>query len=44
MLEMIRFVELVIEMGLKRTTSMKNKWRGVVLLEAIKCVSPQAPT
>ncbi|EPQ60675.1 peroxisome membrane protein [Gloeophyllum trabeum ATCC 11539] len=37
-LELIRFVELVIEMGLKRKASAKNKWRGIVLLESIKAV------
>lgn len=35
-LEMIRFVELVVEMGLRRKVSNKNKWRGIVLLEMIK--------
>lgn len=35
-LEILRFVELVIEMGLKRRVSSKNKWRGIVLLESIK--------
>ncbi|KAH8120179.1 peroxisomal membrane protein PEX16 [Phellopilus nigrolimitatus] len=37
-LEMIRFVELVIEMGLRRKTSNRTRWRGIVLLEMIKAV------
>ncbi|TFK57126.1 peroxisome membrane protein [Heliocybe sulcata] len=37
-LEMIRFVELVVEMGLRRKVSTKSKWRCIVLLEAIKAV------
>ena len=38
MLEALRFVELLIEMGLRRTVSTKTRWRGIVLIEAIKCV------
>lgn len=38
-LEVIRFTELVVEMGLRRKTTRKNRWRGVVILEAIKCVA-----
>ena len=36
MLEIIRFTELVVEMGLRRNTSSKTRWRTVVLLEVIK--------
>ncbi|KDQ63594.1 hypothetical protein JAAARDRAFT_29616 [Jaapia argillacea MUCL 33604] len=35
-LEIIRFVELVVEMGMARKVSVKTKWRGIVLLEIIK--------
>ncbi|KAL6309919.1 peroxisome membrane protein [Sparassis latifolia] len=35
-LQLIRYVELLIEMGLRRKVSSKNRWRGVVLLEFIK--------
>jgi peroxin-16 len=38
-LQLIRFTEIVIEMGLRRKVSAKNRWRGIVLLEVIKCVS-----
>ena len=37
-LEVIRFVELLLEMGLRRRASNKTKWRGIVLLEFIKYV------
>ncbi|KAI0936410.1 hypothetical protein AcW1_000662 [Taiwanofungus camphoratus] len=37
-LQLIRFVELLIEMGLRRKASARNRWRGVVLLELIKYV------
>jgi len=37
-LELVRFVELLIEMGLRRKVSSKARWRGVVLLEAIKAI------
>jgi Peroxisomal membrane protein (Pex16) len=37
-LELLRFTELVIEMALRRRVSAKNRWRGLVLLEALKCV------
>lgn len=36
MLELIRFTELLVEMGLRRNASSKIRWRGVVLLEVIK--------
>jgi peroxin-16 len=36
LLELIRFTELVIEMGLRRKASAQNRWRGIVLLEAVK--------
>lgn len=35
-LEIIRFTELVIEMGLRRKVSVKNRWRAIILLELIK--------
>lgn len=37
-LELVRFTELLIEMGLRRKFSEKGRWRGIVLLEAIKFV------
>lgn len=37
-LEVIRFTELVLEMGMRRKVSNKTKWRGIVLLEVIKAV------
>lgn len=41
-LELVRFTELVIEMGLRRKVSSQNKWRGIVLLEVIKYVVGQS--
>lgn len=38
MLELVRFTELLIEMGLRRRFSEKGRWRGIVLLEAVKYV------
>ena len=35
-LEFIRFTELLIEMGLRRKVSQRNRWRGIVILEVIK--------
>lgn len=37
MLELIQFTQLLVEMGLRRRTSPRTKWRGVVLLELVKC-------
>lgn len=37
-LQLVRFVELLIEMGLRRKTSTRNRWRGIVSLEVIKAV------
>ncbi|KAL0951245.1 hypothetical protein HGRIS_007963 [Hohenbuehelia grisea] len=37
-LEIIRFSELVIEMGLRRKVSSRNKWRGIVLIEIVKAL------
>lgn len=37
-LELTRFVELLIEMGLRRRVSAKGRWRGIIVLEAVKCV------
>ncbi|KAH7104608.1 peroxisome membrane protein [Auriculariales sp. MPI-PUGE-AT-0066] len=38
MLEIVRFVELVVEMGMRRKLSQKNRLRGVVLLELVKAL------
>lgn len=35
-LELLRFTELVIEMGLRRKVSEKVRWRGIVVIETIK--------
>jgi len=35
-LEIIRFTQLVIEMGLRRKVSQQSRWRGIILLEAMK--------
>jgi len=35
-LELIRFTQLLVEMGLRRTASPRTRWRGIVLLEVIK--------
>lgn len=35
-LELIRFTQLLIEMGMRRKLSDKNRWRGIVIIEAIK--------
>ncbi|KAL1690143.1 peroxisome membrane protein [Schizophyllum commune] len=37
-LELIKFTELMLEMILKRKTSEKTRWRGIVFLEAIKAI------
>ncbi|KAH9936991.1 peroxisome membrane protein [Fomitopsis serialis] len=37
-LQLVRFTELLIEMGLRRKVSQRNRWRGIVLLEVIKAV------
>ncbi|KAI0322645.1 peroxisome membrane protein [Amylostereum chailletii] len=37
-LELTRFVELLIEMGLRRKASSRTRWRGIVTLEAIKAI------
>ena len=37
-LEIIKFVQLLLEMGLRRTVSSKARWRGIVLIEMIKYV------
>ncbi|KAI0296159.1 peroxisome membrane protein [Russula brevipes] len=37
-LELIRFVELLLEMGLRRRVNSKNRWRVITLLEAVKAV------
>ncbi|KAI0348593.1 peroxisome membrane protein [Trametopsis cervina] len=35
-LEVVKFVELLVEMGLRRSVSDKARWRGVIFLETIK--------
>ncbi|PSS37659.1 hypothetical protein PHLCEN_2v483 [Hermanssonia centrifuga] len=35
-LEVLKFVELLVEMGLRRTVAQKTRWRGVILIEVIK--------
>jgi peroxin-16 len=35
-LELIRFVELLLEMVLRRKVTAKNRWRAIVVLEAVK--------
>ncbi|KAK7059012.1 hypothetical protein VNI00_001636 [Paramarasmius palmivorus] len=35
-LEVIRFTELVVEMGLRRKVSNRSRWRGIILLEILK--------
>ncbi|KNZ77428.1 Peroxisomal membrane protein PEX16 [Termitomyces sp. J132] len=35
-LQLIKFLELVVEMGLRRKVSSKARWRGVILLEVVK--------
>jgi peroxin-16 len=35
-LEMIKFLELVIEMGLRRKLGQKGRWRGILTLEVVK--------
>lgn len=37
-LELIRFVELLVEMGLRRKVNAKSRWRAITLLEALKVV------
>ncbi|EPT03838.1 hypothetical protein FOMPIDRAFT_1022038 [Fomitopsis schrenkii] len=37
-LELVRFTELLIEMGLRRKVSQRNRWRGIVALEVIKAL------
>ncbi|PPQ82061.1 hypothetical protein CVT25_014602 [Psilocybe cyanescens] len=37
-LQILRFTELVVEMGLRRKVSEKTRWRAVILLEAIKAL------
>jgi peroxin-16 len=36
MLELLRYTELLIEMGLRRKVSERNRWRAIVLMESIK--------
>ncbi|GJE86162.1 peroxisomal membrane protein pex16 [Phanerochaete sordida] len=37
-LELIKFVQLLVEMGLRRRVSSKARWRGIVFIEVIKAV------
>ncbi|KAI0275103.1 peroxisome membrane protein [Gloeopeniophorella convolvens] len=37
-LELIRFVELLLEMGLRRKVSAKDRWRAISVLEAVKAL------
>ncbi|KZT72845.1 peroxisome membrane protein [Daedalea quercina L-15889] len=37
-LQLVRFTELLIEMGLRRKVSQRNRWRGIVVLEVMKAV------
>ncbi|KIM85153.1 hypothetical protein PILCRDRAFT_349833 [Piloderma croceum F 1598] len=37
-LELIRFTELLVEMGLRRKVSSQNKWRAIVSLEVLKAL------
>jgi hypothetical protein len=41
-LDVIQFTQLLIEMGLRRKASTRTKWRGIVLLEAIKYALPKS--
>lgn len=36
-LEILRFVELVIEMGLRRKVGRAGRWRGIIVVELFKC-------
>ncbi|KAJ3551598.1 hypothetical protein NM688_g4609 [Phlebia brevispora] len=38
LLEVIKYTELLIEMGLRRTVSSKARWKGIVVIEAIKAI------
>ncbi|VDC01824.1 unnamed protein product [Peniophora sp. CBMAI 1063] len=37
-LEVVRFTQLLIEMGLRRKASTQTRWRGIVMLEAVKAI------
>ncbi|KAI6008219.1 peroxisomal membrane protein PEX16 [Pisolithus orientalis] len=37
-LELVRFTQLLVEMGMRRKFSEKNRWRGVVVIESIKVI------
>lgn len=37
-LELLKFTELLIEMGLRRKVSSQTRWKGIILLEVMKCV------
>ncbi len=36
LLEVLKYTELLIEMGLRRKVSSTAKWRGIIVIEAIK--------
>jgi hypothetical protein len=38
LLEIIRYTQLVLEMGLKRTAGNNGRWRGIVIIEMIRCL------
>ncbi|EJD55581.1 peroxisome membrane protein [Auricularia subglabra TFB-10046 SS5] len=38
MLEIVRFTELVVEMGLRRKLGQAGRWRGIVVLEFVKAI------
>jgi len=37
-LELLKYTQLLVEMGLRRKTSDKTRWRGIVLLETVKAL------
>ncbi|KAI0825066.1 peroxisome membrane protein [Trametes gibbosa] len=37
-LELLRFTELLVEMGLRRKVSRQTRWKGIVVLEALKAL------
>ena len=38
LLEIIRCTQLVFEMGLRRTAGNNGRWRGIVIIEMIRCL------
>ncbi|KAF8632613.1 hypothetical protein AX15_001815 [Amanita polypyramis BW_CC] len=37
-LELIRFTQLLVEMGLRRKVSSRTRWRGILVLESLKAI------